>query len=344
MINDLSKLTEVRECNLRSTGLSDFEKCPRYFLFRHRAGLVPKGQRSAALFRGEIMHGLLASRLGGMSANEAERLARTTMGAYKESVLATVTAAGYTPSGQTPEEAVASIESETKVAIAMSRAYCKFFDVGSGHVGGMNVFEGLIEEYVEESGISGQLDAVVLDETRNELYVLDHKTTGIDPVQYARTLPLTAQTALYPRLLHARVEPDLGIPEEGPLTIAGIIYNIIRTPTIRCCKTDDFNLDRYAERVEKWYEDNPQTTMIQTVIRPSAELRRLSEPRLARGRDACTALPVLENFPATGGTACTAYNSVCPFMGLCTRDTAGWPEELKRYDREFRDEQETNNE
>lgn len=339
MISDLSKMTEVRKVPLHSTHMSDSELCPRKGLLRHRAGLVPRGRTSDALFRGDILHRIVAARLRGLTLDSAEHDALERMTEVSQSIVDSITDSGYTPAGKTPEEAIKSLETETKVAIAMSRAYCKFFGIRAGsadvltdHDGeitrkSMSIYDNHIERHVTrsrgEGSEAGTLDGVLLDESNGALYILDHKTCGKDIVQYIRTLPLAAQTLLYPRLVR----------------VAGIIYNVIRTPTIRCCKTDDNDLDKYAARVEKWYEDNMDTVMAQTIIRPSPELKVLSTQRLDNATRYCTTPPLLENFPATGGSACQAYNSLCSFIGLCTLDTALWPEQLERFDRDWRDDE-----
>lgn len=323
---DLSKITEVREVALRSTGMSDHERCPRYFLFRHRAGLVPTGASSPALARGDMFHRIVADLLHGKSKAQAEMRTSNVMRSALADIVTQVGPAGYLPNGQTPEEAQKAIESNTHVAIAMSRAYARFFQVGPGTISGLRVLDNAIEVGISSSDGAGTLDAIASDDAHGEAWVVDHKTCGWDPVQYARTLPLSAQSLLYPSLARSVGQ------------VSGICYNIIRTPTIRCCKTDQWDLKKYAERVEKWYEENPDETMLRTFIRPSPELLKLSSPRLDRAQAACVSLPVLANFAATGGSACQSYNTLCPYIGLCTRDTAGWLEELRRYNHDWRDE------
>jgi hypothetical protein len=257
----------------------------------------------------------------------AESTAFSVMNSAIMDLVTQVGPAGYLPSGQTLEEATKAIEANTRVAIAMSRAYARFFQVGPGTISGLRVLDNAIEvDISSDDGAVGTLDAIAADDAHGETWVIDHKTCGWDLVQYARTLPLSAQSLLYPPLARSVA------------SVAGICYNIIKTPTIRCCKTDGFDLTRYAARVEKWYEENENETMLRTFIRPSPELVGLSQPRLDNARRACISLPVLSNFPATGGSACQSYNTLCPYMGLCTRDTAGWPGELKRYDRDWRDD------
>jgi len=324
---DLRAITEIREIALRSTGMSDYERCPRYFLFRHRAGLVPRGSTSPALQRGDMFHRIVADLLRGKLAPAAESAALLVMNSAVADLVTQVGPAGYLPNGQTPEEATKAIEANTRVAIAMSRAYARFFEAGPSTISGLRVLDNAIEVSVSSDDGAGTLDAVAVDDAHGETWVVDHKTCGWDLTQYVRTLPLSAQSLLYP-LLARRMGK-----------IAGICYNIIKTPTIRCCKTDGFDLTRYAERVEHWYKENENETMLRTFIRPSRELVILSQPRLDNVERACILLPVLSNFPATGGSACQSYNTLCPYMGLCTRDTAGWPEELNRYDRAWRDEE-----
>lgn len=347
MISDLSKMTEVREIPLRSTGMSDSERCPRYFLLRHRAGLVPRGYSADARFRGDILHRIVAEVLRGKTQEQAEGAAQTRMTEASQSIVDSLTDSGYTPAGKTPEEAIKSLETETKVAIAMSRAYCKFFGVRTGAADvlteqdgvvtrrALPVYENSIERhfnvpFVAGCNAAGDLDGVLIDKPKHKLYVLDHKTSGVDIVQYIRTLPLAAQTLLYPQLA------DI-LCAGTDLQIGGIIYNVIRTPTIRCCKTDDFDLDKYAARVVKEYTKKFDTVLAQTVISPSPELKLLSTRRLQRAANYCTGSAHVERYSATGGSACHAYNSLCPYIGLCTTDISLWPEQLERFDRDFRD-------
>ena len=329
---NLRTLTEVRDVPLHATGMSDLERCPRYFLFRHRAGLVPKGRSSPALDRGTLLHLMIAERLRGKSQFEAEHAAHEQMRAQSAAVSSQVGPNGYLPNGRTAEEAIKSIESNGLVAIAMARAFIKFFQVDKGRISGLTVPPGAVELKLPSGGKAGTLDAIGLDEKRGEYWIVDHKSCGIDAALYARTLPLTAQTLIYPRLLD---EASRIIDKP----VVGICYNIIRTPTIRCSREDGYDLEKYAKRVEEvWYPNTPNACL-RTFIRPSAELVELSKPRLDRALAASVSLPVLSNFPATGGSACTAYRSVCPFLDLCTRDTALWPDVLARYDRDWRDEQ-----
>lgn len=327
---NLSDIIEVRDIALRSTFMSDHELCPRKGLFRHRAGLVPRGGKPPALLRGGMFHDVVADLLRGKTRDQAEHTAFASMDKTLQEMPELVSAAGYLPSGKTPEEYAKALESNTRVAVAMSRAYSRFFEVGPGTINGMAVLNDAIEIRVEGDE-AGTLDVIVKDESHGECWVVDHKTCSWDLANYARTLPLSSQALIYPRLA-TRME---GLQD---LRVAGICFNIIKTPTIRCCKTDNFDLTQYAERVEKWYEENPNATMLRTFIRPSPEITKLSRTRLDNAARACVSLPVLESFPATGGSACQAYNTLCPYLGLCTRDTAGWPEELKRYDHDWRDE------
>lgn len=351
MISDLSKMTEVREVPLRSTHMSDSELCPRKGLLRHRAGLVPRGHTSDARFRGDIMHKIVARVLRGNTQEGAEAAASACLTETSQTIVDSLTDSGYTPAGKTPEEAIKSLETETKVAIAMSRAYCKFFGIVKGGADILVDNDGEItrcpfpvyDNMVEAQPVAGasKLDAVVIDEPKRKLYVLDHKSSGLDIVQYIRTLPLAAQTLLYPQLAEVLCDEAVAHSPYAAVTVAGIIYNVIRTPTIRMKKEYGGSLDKYCEAVDKWYqgEHNFEAVMAQTIIRPSPELKVLSAQRLDNAARYCTAPPLLENFPATGGSACQAYNSLCSYIGLCTCDTALWPEQLERFDRDWRDDE-----
>lgn len=336
MAFDLSAITEVHNVPVTSSGMGDHELCPRKFLFRHRAGLVPRSRSVSSLRRGHVFHAIIADLLRGGDRDWAESTVTKNLANEIQETLALVSPAGYLPNGKTPEEFVKTAEGDGKVAIAMSRAYAKFFDVQPGSIGGLEVVDTLIESEVRQvigSFEAGTLDVLVRDPKTGELWVFDHKTCSWDLAQYARTLPLAAQSLLYPMLARTIIAPT------AAAKIAGICYGIIKTPTIKCCKTDDFDLTKYAKRVEKWYEDQHTDVMLRTFIRPSHELGKFSAKRLDNVATASISLPVVENFPATGGSACQAYNTLCPYIGLCTRDTTGWPQELERYDRDWRYEE-----
>lgn len=325
---------EVRSIQLRSSGMADWERCPRKFLFRHRMGLVPRRQTTDALHRGTVLHQFIARVLAGSTVDEASEAASTDLKDSISEVLSSVGPSGYIPSGKTAEEAVNGLTMATHTAVAMSRAYCRFFQVSKGQIGGFSLLsDDCIEVDVEnpDEGTAGTLDAIMADR-RGDIWVVDHKTCGWDPKSYARTLSLAPQSIMYPRLLEHHLQL-----QGTPVRVRGIHYNIIRTPTIRCCGTDDHNPARYAERVERWYEDN-DSNLLATLITMGPEHRSLHSKRVDSAQSACVSSPSLHDFPATGGSACQAYNTLCPFIELCTTDTATWPTRVQKFDTDWRDE------
>lgn len=326
MIQSLSDIAEVRGVPLHASGLADYETCPRKFLFRHRAGLVPKSVESSSLLRGTMLHAYVAEvlREGGTPAWVIDALAT----GEKKKAKALLGPSGYLPGGATLDEAFAGIENACLVATAMSRAYCRFFGVNKGQIGALKIAH--IEVNAGDNIKAGTLDAVSADG-----WVIDHKTHSRDLAAYAATLPLAPQSILYPSLANFGMKRS---SQAGNWRMMrGIIYNIIKTPTIKCCKTDDFDINKYAARVEQWYQNNADT-MLRTTITMGPEQIKLHNRRIRLGMDGCVSLPIIEEFPATGGTACSQYNSTCPFLPLCTSDTVTWKSTIERlYDKQWRD-------
>lgn len=323
MIASLSDITEVRSVPLHASGLADYETCPRKFLFRHRAGLVSKSLDSMALLRGTMLHAYVAGVLRGN--RSAVALIDGLAVAERKKAKLLLSPSGYLPGGQTLEEAFAGIEKARLIATAMSKAYCKFFNVGPGYIGELAVSQ--VEVNVLTTSDAGTLDVVA--KGKGGWWIIDHKTHSRDLAAYAATLSLAPQTIMYPNLLRSS-----GITGK----VLGIIYNIIKTPTITCCKTDDYDVNKYAARVEKWYEDQSDA-MLRSTITLGKEQATLHAHRVAAGRTACVAPPVIPAFHATGGAACSQYNATCPFLPLCTSDTVTWKNTIERcYDKQWRDD------
>lgn len=323
-MKNLSDITEVRSVKLHASGLADYETCPRKLLFRYRAGLVPKGLISPSLLRGDMLHGYVAAAVVG-DKSPAETINRRAA-AELEKAKGLLGPSGYLSGGQTLDEVAARVEKDRLVALAMSKAYCRFFGVVHGKIGSLRVYK--TEVRVDSDHDAGTLDAIA--KGPGGWWIIDHKTHGRDLAGYAATLPLAPQTIMYPGLLKAA-----GFTGK----VLGIVYNIIKTPTIHCCKTDDWDVNKYAQRVERWYEDQPES-LLRTRITVGPEQAKLHAVRIDRGRKACTSLPVVADFPATGGAACSQYNSTCPFLPLCTSDTVTWRDTIERlYDKDWRDDE-----
>lgn len=315
MIKSLADITEVRKAPLHASGIEDYETCPRKFLFRHRAGLVPAGDdNKSGARRGTFLHAYIADVLRGHPGEDViSRLAQEAETAIRGSV----GPSGYIPGGATLDEALADLREDRVVALAMARAYCQFFAVVPGRIGNLTV--AAVEIPVSVPGaVAGTIDAIAQAEN-GDYWIVDHKTTSWSPKTFADTASLIPQTILYPQLLE-----ESGFHGK----VAGIIYQIIQTPTIR---------KDLETRVFQWYEDNPDALLL-TSVRPGVEHRTLHNERIRAALKASISLPVIKNFPATGGSACRKFNSTCPYLSLCTSDTVTWTSTINQcYTREWRD-------
>jgi hypothetical protein len=325
---NLADITEVRNVPLRSSGMSDLEACPFKYLMRHRAGLVPRVFYADALHRGDILHQGIALAVQGHTVSTIRAKLDSVLETMKAGFAKNVDSSGYLPGGRTYEEAAEKADENQKIAGAMIEAYCSFFEVKKGRIGKYKIDLATIEMGVGDSEYYGKFDCEGLEDETGDRWIIDHKSCSKSPVEYASTLEITPQTLLYRKLGDEfRKKPPVGI-----------VYNIIQTPSIKCCKTDEFNFDKYVKRVQEWYAKN-EDTMFRARIRLSAQGYTNGMKRIAQARDKAKALPILDNFQQHGGAACRAYNKTCSFLDICTSDVVTWPSKLARFDRDWREEE-----
>jgi hypothetical protein len=98
--------------------------------------------------------------------------------------------------------------------------------------------------------ISVKIDVVLWD-TRNRVYwIMDHKTTDKDISAMAGVLPYSIQARLQKWVLQTWLNLEEGDTKH---TVAGIIHNILKKPTIRQKQTETF--EDYVTRVNEWWDE-----------------------------------------------------------------------------------------
>lgn len=188
--------------------------------------------------------------------------------------------------------------------------------------------------------LRARLDLVLFNPETNGLYIVDHKTTDMDPRQKAAVFPFSIQLRMYALILAAIVEKHpylLPLPARTA-TPLGMIHNIIRTPTIRQKRTEEFSeyVDRvYSDYDTKLSEFRQATNVGATDIKPpflrsslSFSGPIMSEETLLTLREVSAASNCrldLSRFPCSpDGSACFKWNRPCPFLPLCQANKEAW--------------------
>lgn len=351
---------DVRVSPIRSSGIKDFEHCPRKFMYRYKLGISPKTYQPA-LHIGSVFHLVLQSLFMGKSQEEALKSVHQYFHRFCNKILATADEAGFAPSGKSVEGVVRSAEEDYHKARAMAIAFMKFkpFDWSKWEIltapDDTPCVELLMEAKVKgiPVPIVAPCDLALLKKGTNEVWIVDHKTTSADTIARAKSVKISPQVALYRLVLQCHIDQwaEENKRYEG-LRVRGSIHNIVKKPTIKYCpntKDDKASggYQHYLDRVQKWYEEKHKEDPNHSPIVQSATyfaeavLTRELFLRLRQQSRAARSAPNLDRFYRAGDYACHAFNSVCPFIDLCTSDPVLWPEIVRsRFDISYREDEE----
>lgn len=347
--------TDTRYPPIRSTAISTFEGCPRKFLYREKMGLKPKGY-SSPLFMGQVFHRVLQSMFMGQSPEEAldsagpmvTRLTCEIMGQANE-----VGMIGNKDAASLAKKA----EEDYHKARAMAWAFMQFspFDWSEWeiltHPDGTPMVECLLQANIP--GVSVPLiapcDLALIHKETGEVWIVDHKTTGMDTKARADSVRISSQMALYRLVLQCHLDNWAGDSGEPIREVVGSIHNIVKKPGIKYCPNtkDKAGFQSYLDRLLLWYKETHEADPQNSPIFQSQT--RFSEPplteeiflRLRQMSRASRAAPDIHRFYRAGDYACLNFNSVCPYLCLCSSAPAMWPGLVKdRFDISFREDEE----
>lgn len=355
-----------RQTVVRSSALSTLHECKRKFFFRERFGLVPYTE-SASLTEGTAMHEALQMLLLGTPPSRLTAQFNDWMRQRREQVAKSVDSAGFMPDGTDATAYLRDMELACYKGLAMASfvwanttipKLIKKRPLWSMPGGGLAV-EVLLQHQLMPTASRGnaptlvaRYDAILTDyDYKNErlkLYILDHKSTSIDPLVRAQALALSPQAALYYLILTNWLKSN-----DIDADVAGIIHCIVRKPTIKYCPNtkDKGGVGAYIERVAQWYQDaikeNQQVATISSVDTHGRFFReRLQEVLGTLHEDSPyftdpVKFKAARSYPRAGDYVCHKFNTPCPFLRLCTADDATWEAEVQdHYKVEFRDEEE----
>lgn len=176
--------------------------------------------------------------------------------------------------------------------------------------------------------LEGTVDLVLHDTTKNQFWIVDHKSTGDNPTDRARGLTFDTQVHLY---------RDLWNGAHPTQKVCGAIHSIIRKPTIRLKKGQSF--EEYLTECYEWFDkealkDPHRPPLIRSFVGftrpPLAEDDELKE-LLADAATLATRLPAeLSDFPRIGSAygGCCSRGRVCPYMSLCEAPVTAWADIL----------------
>lgn len=344
---------DVRISPIRSSGIKEFEHCPRKFLYTYKLGIKPRTYQPA-LHIGNVLHLVLQSLFMGKSQTEALDAAKQYFHRYCNQLLSDADEAGFTPQGKSIEGVVKSAEEDYHKARAMAVAFMSFkpFDWKKWHIlytpDGTPCVELLLEAKVK--GVSVPIiapcDLALVKVGTREVWIVDHKTTSIDTLARAKSIKISPQVALYRLVLQCHLDQwGEQSKEHKGLRVCGSIHNIIKKPTIKYCKKDK-SFEDYINRVTEWYKEKhkddpshspilqPETCFTEPTMTKELYLRLRQQARASR------AAPDLDRFYRAGDYACHQFNTVCPFIDLCDSDPVMWPDIIRtRFDIKFREDE-----
>jgi hypothetical protein len=313
--------------DIHSSSIDLFQLCPRKYLLSERFHLQPKGEYTESLHVGTVFHLAKKALLDGETYETTARIVAEYATNLMNEALETCDNLGMLPSG----EAFTSFQNTLTKDTSLGLALCQF--VHENHPWpNPDKWASIATELPIRckwgnlvSYIRGTLDYIAYDSSKNELWIVDHKTTSFDPVDAASEYKLSIQPAIYRLLL--TVAHEYGILKNVPpdAVVAGVAHNCIRKPTIRQKKTETF--EEYVTRCGEWLKDNGtnnRPTFVRSWIRFSGPL--LSEEtylRLKEGDTANRAFPDLDRFHRNS-KACRSYNRLCQYYELCTTNPDLW--------------------
>lgn len=345
---------EPKVPTLRSTGLRTLHECRRKFLWSEHYGLR-RGVKAQPLRIGTYGHHMLVASFRGQSLPSAFDDMAELLADEKKAILA------HAGAGDRLEALFSQMSEDLQKAYAMVCTFLPYYPIP------VDVQVLATELFFElrvprlRTLVQGQIDLVLRNRTTGKITLVDIKTHGIKTTIRAATNVFDAQTHLFYTLgLRALLgacdadDPTLlsPIPEEfSGLSVddfTSIEYFLLKKPTIKCCKTDDYDLGNYLRRVRRWYDkqtkENPKeapfAVSFQSIkgspLRSEEAQRLLHDYDLAAQHDPTD----LDWFYKTGNyTQCAGLFGTCAYLDLCRTDRARgqWPVMIDQtYRQEFR--------
>lgn len=332
--------------SIRSSAVATYVECRRKYMLQERLGLKRKGSYASALGIGTWFHAIMAEFYRGCSPHVALGAAVRVYNETEEELRKHVNPMGFLV-GTTKT----LTETLSKMASDLQKAKVMALWLWEREALNFDEYEVLdIERVVEinydtiKQPIRVRFDAIVRRRGTNELFIHDFKSTSKKPVDQIDTYLFALQPKLYRMACEALISAEKWVDEEGePLRLVGFKHILIRKPTIKLKAKQTF--DAYLEEVRAWYADGMESKpddppLVKSSIRFTEPV--MTEELLMILREASRAsgagIDPSIYYRDPSGRACTAYNSRCPFLDLCSAPYVEWKDLIERlYRVEFRD-------
>ena len=186
--------------------------------------------------------------------------------------------------------------------------------------------------------LEGTIDKLVQDTRNGDIWIRDHKSTGMKTLDVIFAgFPWSTQARIY-RILAADYCCKLDISEEYPVTgkVTGFILDGIMKPGIKLCGKDEKNSKvwncsveaAYLQRVKEWYSEKDTDAIKSQAIMFNEPLYS-SELMWELTRMKCLGNQgnnPLKYHRDPSRFHCYLYDSPCIYLDLCSSPMSRWPE------------------
>ena len=308
--------------------------CERYWFCRHRMGVRLRGaERKDAATLGKIYH-----RLQQYGPGEEEKTKAWVRG--QQCDLMAMIDRGEDLDGNALRLTIMLTSLYKKAEVMAHIFWEKFPQPPQFKVIGTEIkhtmdFDGLTLE--------GTIDKLLLDEKDGNIWIRDHKSTGLPLAVLFGGLAWSVQARIYRILATDYIKQHRELGCDG-LVVKGFILDGIITPGIKLCKTDTKNAkewkcsveDAYLRRVKVWYrtyEVKAEMDGKQNAKAVDSKAILFTEPLIPYElRNALEKMRILAGHPILPAyyhrdvtrSACFAYQKQCIYHDLCETDPNQW--------------------
>lgn len=218
---------------IRSSGIALFETCKRRYFYRYRCGLRPRGYTSA-LNIGQFYHIIMSELYAGSDLGPALGKAAIHATEIQEALTESTSDAGLLPSGAPLTDTITQMIADLQLAKVMVTWVWANYPVDFDQWEVLFSPEMLINlSYTTlATPIRVRVDALLKNRSNNEVWIVDHKTTGmISTTNRARMVLMEVQPRLY-RLAVDGLLASHNQKHGTKLKCVGMIHNLIRKPRL----------------------------------------------------------------------------------------------------------------
>lgn len=259
-----------RRAPIRSSGYELWRRCPFAFMLQYRYGIHPSGGTSPALLFGRFFHRYLEGCLLNLGDDAHAEFLQADFTQCLQEEIGLLRTQGAT--GDELEQKTQELTNSATTAYTWAEAGWSISPIpGISHKYRVALVEPLIHYRLPSQGnraacdVVARPDAILYDKERNEVWIVDFKTSFQTPHVRSATCPWEFQTNLYRNVVdtvikkgHLEGEDNCDIPRDA--RVAGFIHWILQKPTIRISKRtakakgDAAARSEYLDRCVDWFK------------------------------------------------------------------------------------------